>query len=658
MLESVLFHALLISAQPQTQPFLSVDENAESAAAVASAVRFEPATGRASTTIRNGADSWGRARHELERIEGRSRFSLEFEPESGRLTWSAGAGEPAVEIIVPAPVALEGPNLLRLELANFDRSASLAVEKLELALHGDRRELRWLGHGTMTRDLVTLFAPDLARGFRLTGELVMRGVPIAPSRIFLNFGLGRGRRVEVVIDGEGVVESVPSRLVRTPRRKSAVAYFAPEESATLRATSGRFREWENGGVAFAEREVDLARGSSDGIWTARFEPAEELASADRDASFRASARPEGVANVFTNPATILVPAGQPATTIGKASPYPSEIEVTGPVAGALSNVELVLKDVTHPFPDDLEALVVSPSGTAVLFLSDACGPTDVAAVDWRFDDFLTALTDGGPCAPGSFGPSLYDGVADPFDAPAPSAPYETDFGAFTSENANGIWKLYLFDDGSNDVGSIAGGWELEFGTGIASVRIPDSGSSGLGNPYPRSQTISATDPLAFGTILDVNVFVNQLWHQFPGDVDFLMVGPNGESVMLMSDACGSVEIAGATWTFDDEAAGPLSEDSTGCANGLHVRPTDYGLAESLPGPAPAGPYASALSVFDGDSPAGTWNFYFRDDTTADVGFISNSPVLQFTTTGIFRNGFESGPFNCLWEWNPDLGCDD
>jgi hypothetical protein len=65
-----------------------------------------------------------------------------------------------------------------------------------------------------------------------------------------------------------------------------------------------------------------------------------------------------------------------------------------------------------------------------------------------------------------------------------------------------------------------------------------------------------------------------------------------------------------------------------------------------------------LSVFDGDSPVGNWEIYVRDDAAGDVGFISNLPTLQITTTGIFRNGFEGPPNTCLWEWQPDvLGCD-
>ena len=48
-----------------------------------------------------------------------------------------------------------------------------------------------------------------------------------------------------------------------------------------------------------------------------------------------------------------------------------------------------------------------------------------------------------------------------FPAPAPAASSQTSLGgAFTGINPNGVWKLFVVDDTTGDVGSMAGGWSL------------------------------------------------------------------------------------------------------------------------------------------------------------------------------------------------------
>ncbi len=65
---------------------------------------------------------------------------------------------------------------------------------------------------------------------------------------------------------------------------------------------------------------------------------------------------------------------------------------------------------------------------------------------------------------------------------------------------------------------------------------------------------------------------------------------------------------------------PLTND---CPTGTY-KPTNYtgGGTESFAAPAPAGPYGTALSVFDGTDPNGTWSLYVMDDRDDYGGSLS------------------------------------
>lgn len=151
---------------------------------------------------------------------------------------------------------------------------------------------------------------------------------------------------------------------------------------------------------------------------------------------------------------------------------------------------------------------------------------------------------------------------------------------------------------------------------------PGAGSATL---YPSTIAVSGLT----GNILDVNVTLHGVNHNRPDDIDVLLVGPAGQAVFILSDACGNENPGGVNWTFDDEAVAPLPDTddnnaaTVDCPSGSY-RPTNYvgGGTEGFFAPAPAGPYGAALSDFDGTNPNGTWSLYVMDDRDGSGGSIA------------------------------------
>ena len=140
------------------------------------------------------------------------------------------------------------------------------------------------------------------------------------------------------------------------------------------------------------------------------------------------------------------------------------------------------------------------------------------------------------------------------------------------------------------------------------IGIPDSGP---GNPYPSLIGVSGQ-----GYVTDVDVALNDLNHAFTEELDFLLVGPQGQSSLILSDVEG--DAFDSDLTFTDQAAGPADPSVSGT-----YRPTnaDDGSADLFPSPAPVGPFGSPLSVFNDTDADGTWRLYAYDDASGDGGSI-------------------------------------
>lgn len=148
---------------------------------------------------------------------------------------------------------------------------------------------------------------------------------------------------------------------------------------------------------------------------------------------------------------------------GPAAPYPSTIQVSG-LTASVFRVRVVLTNLAHTFPDDLDLLLVGPGGQTVLLLSDAGGEFAVTNLTLTFDaDATGRLPNSTPLTAGAWLPSDHEVAADAFPPSAPPAPYGTNLAVFQGTNPNGLWSLFVVDDATKDAGSL-GAWSLEFST--------------------------------------------------------------------------------------------------------------------------------------------------------------------------------------------------
>ena len=158
--------------------------------------------------------------------------------------------------------------------------------------------------------------------------------------------------------------------------------------------------------------------------------------------------------IVGNPASITIADN---TT---ASPYPSSVTVSN-VFGTVGNVVVTLADLTHTRPEDLDVLLVGPSGTGVVLMGQAGGSNPLNRARISFASGGVALPDSGVISSGTvYDPE--DFVPGPLPSPAPTGPYATSLAAFNGTNPNGTWSLYVVDRASGEAGILTGGFQLEF----------------------------------------------------------------------------------------------------------------------------------------------------------------------------------------------------
>ena len=175
---------------------------------------------------------------------------------------------------------------------------------------------------------------------------------------------------------------------------------------------------------------------------------------------------------FSNPAAITIPNS------GSATPYPSNITISG-LAGTVADVNVSLFGFTHANPDDVDILLVGPAGQKMILLFGCWWHCNISGVNLVLDDSAAnSLSDNGLLTSGTFKPTNFGSGSDTFPSPAPAGPYGSLLSVFQGTNPNGMWSLYVVDDANPRSGSFAGGWSLTFAlantapTNPANVLLP------------------------------------------------------------------------------------------------------------------------------------------------------------------------------------------
>jgi subtilisin-like proprotein convertase family protein len=130
-------------------------------------------------------------------------------------------------------------------------------------------------------------------------------------------------------------------------------------------------------------------------------------------------------------------------------------------------------------------------------------------------------------------------------------------------------------------------------------------------------------------VADVDLTLHNLNHGQVGDVDVLLVGPGGQSALVLSDVGSSAN--NVTLTLDDQAANQVS--STAILSSGTFQPTNFQSATDLFGPPAPQPTRSGseLGVFNSTDPNGIWTLYVRDDAFGAVGILSSGFSLNITS---------------------------
>jgi hypothetical protein len=188
-----------------------------------------------------------------------------------------------------------------------------------------------------------------------------------------------------------------------------------------------------------------------------------------------------VTQTFTGTGPIAIPKEGSSSDKGSANPYPATIEVSGMPNGVITDVDLLLFDVTHVQPEDIDVLLAKDDGRRALVMSDVGRNNAITNVDLTLDDEAAASMPAGifdpPLDSESYRPTNFTQPVDvdDFAAPAPAPDGSVALSTFDGANPNGTWQLFVTDDETGLVGEIRT-WALritaEVETGTVEEQVP------------------------------------------------------------------------------------------------------------------------------------------------------------------------------------------
>ena len=180
-----------------------------------------------------------------------------------------------------------------------------------------------------------------------------------------------------------------------------------------------------------------------------------------------------VTKTFRNANVISIPPNPdaPDDAFTLANPYPSNITVAGLDRARIKDVNVRLKGYVHSWPDDMDVLLVGPTGKNAIIMSDAGNNNDVSrTVNLTIDDEAPIFfPDEGQIVGTSYKPSNYEvGTDDNF--PGVTFSGNRLLSTFDGTKPNGRWKLFVSDDTATDVGWFFDGWSLNIEANVRTRR--------------------------------------------------------------------------------------------------------------------------------------------------------------------------------------------
>lgn len=233
--------------------------------------------------------------------------------------------------------------------------------------------------------------------------------------------------------------------------------------------------------------------------------------------------------VFHSAAIISLPAdGAPA----QASPYPSTLGVSG-VSGTITSLTVTLHNINHTLPDDIDIMLVGPTGADAVIFSDVGGSTGAVNVTVTLDDAAAlALPDDGPLVSGAFQPTnaVGEDLTDVFPNPAPATTGGSALSVFNGADPNGTWQLFVTDDLAGESGSLATGWSLNITTASSANSVVLQGDGG-------SDTVVVT---ATGPDSGVYTVNGSAPIPFVGITSFTFSGGGGDDLLRINNPAGAL----------------------------------------------------------------------------------------------------------------------